>query len=196
MTTEALEPEFPQTRVPAPRHRVFLPRSSRERWSDLAWCVVRTTLFRLSPPFLYRWRALLLRAFGARIDWSAKIEPSVRVEHPAHLTIGAGTSVAHKVVLDCIGEISIGAGTRISQYTHMVSGTHDYTRPDMLIQECPITIEDDVWIAADSFIGPGVTIARRAIVAARSSVFHDLEGDAIHAGEPASRRKARPADRT
>ena len=183
------------TAVPPPRQRAFLPRSRRERWLGFWWAVVRATLFRWSPGWAYGWRNRLLRCFGAKVDPTARIQPSVIIEFPWQLSIGPHTHIAHKVILNCMGEVTIGAETHISQYAHVVAGTHEYTRPDMQIVRKPVTIGDGIWIAADAFIGPGVTIGDGAIVAARSSVFHDLPGRVVAAGEPAIVRREREAAR-
>jgi putative colanic acid biosynthesis acetyltransferase WcaF len=73
----------------------------------------------------------------------------------------------------------------ISQYSHICAGTHDHTQPNLPLLRPPITIDDDVWIAADVFVGPGVTIAQGAVVGARSSVFKDLPAWKICVGHPA-----------
>lgn len=142
-----------------------------------------------------RWRVLLLRSFGADVDWSVQIDSTAAIEHPWQLSAGPGAVIAHRVILNCMGRVQIGPGSRISQYAHIVAGTHEYTRPDMIILRQPVTIGEGCWIAADAFIGPGVSIGDRAIVAARSSVFHDLPPGMICAGEPATIRRARSEDR-
>jgi putative colanic acid biosynthesis acetyltransferase WcaF len=93
--------------------------------------------------------------------------------------------VAHKVIINCMGRVRIGAGTLISQYAHLCAGTHDYRRRDMRIVSCPITIGSGVWIAADAFVGPDVTIGDRSLLAARSSAFSDLPAGQVCLGEPA-----------
>jgi putative colanic acid biosynthesis acetyltransferase WcaF len=49
----------------------------------------------------------------------------------------------------------------------------------------PISIGSRCWIAADVFVGPGVTIADGTVVGARSSVFKDLPPWSVVAGSPA-----------
>ncbi|HMN97277.1 MAG TPA: hypothetical protein PKC43_12470 [Phycisphaerales bacterium] len=181
------------TSVPPPRHRIFLPSTGVERFRAMLWSGARATLFRCSPPFMNRWRVWLLRRFGARVGRGVSIDPSVIVRYPWRLAIADGCVIAHRVILDCMGEIAVGARTRISQYAHLCAGTHDYTRPDMQIVRRPITVGADVWIAADVFVGPGVTVADGTVVAARSSVFHDLPDGVIAAGEPATVRRERAA---
>jgi putative colanic acid biosynthesis acetyltransferase WcaF len=46
-------------------------------------------------------------------------------------------------------------------------------------------------VAADAFVGPGVTIGERSVVGARSSVFKDVPPDVIVGGNPAKVLKPR-----
>jgi putative colanic acid biosynthesis acetyltransferase WcaF len=57
----------------------------------------------------------------------------------------------------------------------------------------PITIGEHAWIAADVFVGPGVTIGKGALVGARSSVFRNVESWTVIAGNPAKIIKKRDA---
>jgi len=74
------------------------------------------------------------------------------------------------------------------------AGTHDHTRSDMPLVTKPVVIEPETWIAADTFIGPGVTVGRGSVVGARSSVFKDLEPWGIYAGNPARKLRDRALD--
>ncbi len=49
----------------------------------------------------------------------------------------------------------------------------------------PITIGRRCWLAADVFVGPGVTIGDGAVLGARSSVFKDIPAWVVAAGTPA-----------
>lgn len=55
----------------------------------------------------------------------------------------------------------------------------------------PITLGERVWITADVFVGPGVTIGDGTVVTARSSVFNDLPAWMVASGNPAVPRKPR-----
>lgn len=55
----------------------------------------------------------------------------------------------------------------------------------MPLVAAPITIGERVWITADVFVGPGVTIGDGAVVTARSSVFSDLPPWMVSRGNPA-----------
>ena len=177
--------------MPPPRQRVFLPQTFRERVQGFWWSIVRNTLFRWSPPPCWRWRAFLLRAFGARIGRHVFIAASAHIDHPWNFEVGNHAHIAEEVIINCMGKVTIGERTRISQYSHLCAGTHDYQSRDMQIVRCPITVGRDVWIAADAFIGPGVTLGDNCVVAARSSAFRDMPAGQICIGEPARPHRSR-----
>ena len=179
------------TAVPAPRRRVFLKQSLRERIGGILWTLVRATLFRASPPVLNPLRIAILRLFGARIERGVYVAPSCHIDFPWNLRIGHGAYLCHCTIVNCMGTIDIGPESRISQYAHLCAGTHDYQRADMAIIRCPITIGRRVWIAADAFVGPGVNIGDEVMLAARSATFSDLPAGFICVGEPAVPRKPR-----
>lgn len=132
-----------------------------------------------------KWRVLVLKCFGAKIEWSSHIYASVKIWAPWNLEIGANSSLGPNV--DCYnqGRISIGTNTVISQKTYLCASTHDYTKIDFALILKPITIGNGVWIAADAFIGPGVCIENNAVIAARSVIIKNVVANAIMGGNPA-----------
>jgi putative colanic acid biosynthesis acetyltransferase WcaF len=182
----------------APQKYDFLRQTLRERWAAIMWGLFWHSVFRWSPSGLHGWRRFLLRLFRARIDPTVLISPSVRVLFPWNLTLGPYVNIQPRTILNCMGRISIGRGTLVSRYAHMCAGTHEYQRPDMRIERCPIEIGQNVWIATDAFVGPGVKIGDGCLLAARSSAFHDLPSGMVCIGEPAEPRHVRfqeqPAD--
>ncbi|MFG0330398.1 MAG: putative colanic acid biosynthesis acetyltransferase [Phycisphaerales bacterium] len=168
------------------------PWTTREKIGRALWYWVERTLFRCSPRPAYGWRNMWLRLFGAKVHPKARIRPTVTIEVPWHLSIGANSSVGDHAILYCLGPIAIGDRVTISQYAHLCAGTHDYTRLDMPLRRPPITVGDDAWIAAEAFIGPDVTVAEGCIVGARSNVTRDLPAWTIAAGNPARVVRERP----
>ena len=55
----------------------------------------------------------------------------------------------------------------------------------------PIQIGAGVWIAADAFIGPAVTIGDNAVVAARAVVVKEVQRNEVVGGNPAKHIKFR-----
>lgn len=167
------------------------PWTLRQRLVRLIWFVVQATIFRVSLYNAFRWRAFLLRLFGAKLSPDVRIRPTVRVDVPWNLTIGSNSSVGDYAILYCLGPITIGRRTTISQYSHLCAGTHETNTHRMLLLKPPITIGDDVWVATDVYVGPGVSIGDRTLVGARSSVFANLPADVIAVGSPARPIKPR-----
>lgn len=156
------------------------------------WIVVRGSLFRWSWHNWYAWRAWLLRLFGAKVGRSVKIRPTVRVEIPWLLEIGDYSSLGDYAIVYNLGRVRIGRRVTISQYAHLCAGTHDYTRYSMPLLRPPITVGDDAWIAAEAFVGPGVTVGEGVILGARAVAFRDLKPWTIYGGHPAQPLRPRP----
>ena len=180
-----------QTFLPVASERTFLPQTRRARLASLMWTLTWMLLARWTPGWLNVWRVMLLRCFGAGVGASVYIAPSVRVRFPWNLSIGHKTIIHFCVIIDCMGPVKIGTGVRLSQYSHICAGTHEYQDFRMTIHPCSVTIGDDVWVAADAFVGPDVVIGQRTIVGARASVFKDLPPNVIAVGDNAQPIKMR-----
>lgn len=142
-------------------------------------------MFRFSPRPLWGWRRLLLRMFGARIGRGAHIYPTARISMPWNITVGEYAAVGDYAILYALGPITLGARTTISQGAHLCAGSHDIKDPARRLLTPPITVECDVWICADAFIGPGVIVGRGAVVGARAVVMSDVRPFIVVAGNPA-----------
>jgi putative colanic acid biosynthesis acetyltransferase WcaF len=152
----------------------------------LFWNVIYLILFRpFASRFFKKWRVLVLKCFGAKIEWSSHIYASVKIWAPWNLEIGANSSFGPKV--DCYnqGKISVGANTIISQKTYLCASTHDYTKKDFPLILKPITIGNGVWVAAAAFIGPGVQIDNDTVIAACAVVTKNVAENTIVGGNPA-----------
>ena len=122
---------------------------------------------------------------GAKIGIGVKIYPSAKIMYPWLLQIGDRTTISWRVKVYNLGFSSIGNDTMISQFSHLCGGTHNYRSKDFDLIRTGFTIGNNVWIAADAFIGPKVTVGDRAIVAARAVVVKDVAEATIVAGNPA-----------
>jgi putative colanic acid biosynthesis acetyltransferase WcaF len=151
----------------------------------LIWQIVQATLFACSPQPFYGWRRFLLRCFGARIGRGVLVRPSARITYPWKVIIGDRSWIGDHAELYSLGDIKIGADSVVSQRSYLCAATHDHRRPDFAMIARPIVIGDQVWIATDVFVAPGVTIADGAVVGARSSVFKNIGAGEIAFGSPA-----------
>ncbi len=128
------------------------------------WWAVQATIFAWSPQVLYRWRAFLLRLFGAKIGKNVVIRPSVKITYPWKLTLGDYAWVGDEVNLYTLGEITIGAHSVISQESYLCTGSHDHASQHFTIN---------------------ATIGDGTVVGARSSVFKSLPANVVCRGNPA-----------
>jgi putative colanic acid biosynthesis acetyltransferase WcaF len=117
----------------------------------------------------------------------------VTVTFPARLTLAPRSMIGPRVRLYNLAKISILRGANISQDCHLCAGTHDYQRWSMPLVARPITVGENSWIAADVFVGPGVSIGNLAVVGARSVVVKDLPANSVCVGNPCRAIKGRAA---
>jgi len=177
--TPAVARSFPSG--PGPKNQSS-PWNPMENFKRALWMIVRGSLFRLSFHNWYGWRRLLLELFGARLGKGVRIRPTALIEIPWNLELGDNVIIGDYAILYSLGKITIGRAATVSQYAHLCAGTHDYTTRRFPLLKPPIVIGEEVWIAADAFVGPGVTIGDRAVVGARATVVDDVPPDQVIVG--------------
>ncbi len=169
----------------------------RASWYILLWWLVQAIAFPLTPHPCNPWRCALLRLFGAKIGKGVLIRPTARFTYPWKVSIGDYTWIGDDVVLYSLDEIHIGEHCVVSQKSYLCTGNHDIHDPTFGLKTAKIIIGNGVWIAADSFIAPGVEIGANAVIGARSSVFSNIPHGQVCWGTPCrpqySRQKLKPA---
>jgi putative colanic acid biosynthesis acetyltransferase WcaF len=166
------------------------PHTARSKVARLAWSVVWALLFRPTPWFMGAYRSWLLRRFGARLGF-ARFHSSCRVWAPWLLEAGDHVYVDERVNLYNAFGIRLGDRVILSQGAFLCSATHDYTHGDYPLTGAAIIVESDSWVAAEAFIGPGVTISQGTIVGARAVVVRSTEPWTVVGGNPAKMIKKR-----
>lgn len=151
----------------------------------VGWGMAWLILARWTPPPLHGWRRLVLRLFGARVGRHARVHGSVAIWYPPNLTLGADALIGPGVRLYNQGAISVGARTVVSQRAHLCASTHDTADPDFQLRLRPVSIGAGCWIAAEAFVGPGVTVGDGAVLAARAALFEDACAWGVYRGNPA-----------
>ena len=129
--------------------------------------------------------------FGATISEGAQIYSAAKIYYPRNLvmegfcTIGPGANIYN------VDTITIKDGASVSQGAHLCTASHDITDPKHHLIHAPIVVGEKAWVAADAFVGMGVTIGEGAVVGARTCVFKDVEPWSVVGGNPAKVIKKR-----
>ncbi|WP_374147821.1 putative colanic acid biosynthesis acetyltransferase [Sphingomonas sp. 28-63-12] len=157
------------------------------------WDLVRLVLYRPSPTPLHAWRRMILRGFGAKIGRGARPYPAARIWAPWNLEMGDFSVMGNGVECYCVGHIHLGAHATVSQRAHLCAAGRDIDAPEHHLLTGPIVIADHAWVAAEAYIGPGVTVGAGGVVAARAVVVRDVAPWTVVGGNPAKflRNRAR-----
>lgn len=169
--------------------------SPSQKLRRLAWETVWLLAFRPTPRWaLHGWRRFLLRAFGARIGAGCRIAPSCRVWAPWNLVMGELSALGDGVDCYSMGRITIGSKVAVSQRSFLCAGSHDIRSLSRPLTTGPIVIEDNAWVAAESFVHPNVHIGEGAVIGASSVVTQDMPAWSVCVGHPCRKIKDRVLD--
>lgn len=167
------------------------PHSNKNKMLRVVWKVVYTLLFRFSPRPFHGLRVLLLKLFGASIGKGVHVYPKCKIWAPWNLEMDDFSCLSDDVDCYSVDKVYIGAHSTVSQYSYLCTASHDLNKSDLPLITSPITIQDQAWVTADVYVGPGVTIGQGAVIGARSSVFKDMPAWKICYGNPAKPVKDR-----
>jgi maltose O-acetyltransferase len=127
------------------------------------------------------------------------VKPPFRCDYGTPITIGDGTFVNYDCVMLDPAPIAIGAQCQIATRVQLITATHPIDpgpRRAGWESAQPITIGDNVWLAAGVIVLPGVTIGDDTVVGAGATVTRDLPAGVVAAGVPArALREITDADR-
>ena len=133
----------------------------------------------------------MLRLWGAKIGPQCLISRGVDVLIPRNLILEGFIAIGRDVEIYNFGLVTVGPMTVISQYVYICTGTHDHRLPNFPLRWRDIKIGSECWVAADAFIGPGVTIGNATVIGARAVVTKDMPERMICAGNPCQAIKER-----
>jgi putative colanic acid biosynthesis acetyltransferase WcaF len=157
----------------------------------LAWVFIYAFFFKYSPTHFFKYRVFLLKVFGADVRFTSRIYSKAIIWSPRNLTIGHLSTIGPDVRLYNQAPVTIGDYVIISQGSHICASTHDYNDPLHPLVLRPVVIEDHVWICADAFVGPGVTLNEGSVVGARAAIFKNSQPWSVYSGNPAQLIKQR-----
>jgi galactoside O-acetyltransferase len=107
-----------------------------------------------------------------------------------------GSGLNRGCILLADGGIVIGQNSNLGPMVCMVTGTHEFSNPDVHITNQKnifkkIVIEDDCWIGAAATILCGVTIGKGSVIGAGALVNKDIPPYSVAVGVPAKVIKKR-----
>lgn len=162
----------------------------------IIWYLINASIFRYIPSIQLRYfRNSLLKMFGADIPWNTLIYGSCRIWAPWNLKVGKNSCIGPYTEIYNKSMVIIQDNCVVSQGTKLYTASHDITDSTHPLIHFPIILESKSWVAADAFIGPGVTIHEGAVVGARAVVFKDVGAWHVVAGNPAKFVKMREIKR-
>lgn len=177
--------------IEAPDSRTQASFSRSNRTKRVFWGIAYCLLFRPSPRPAHRWRASILRIFGAKIGDDVHVYPKVTIWAPWNLEIEDRVGVADGAELYNIASIILERDVTVSQGSFLCTGTHNYEDPLFQLEAKSITVRQNAWVAAQAFVGPGVEVGAGAVVGARAVVTRSVAPWTVVAGNPARIVKSR-----
>lgn len=156
-----------------------------ERWKEAAWLVTKRIFFQTSVPWPSALRATLLRWFGAQVGTGVVIRAHVNISFPWRLVLGDYVWLGEEVMILSLAPVTIGSHVCVSQRSFLCTGSHDHRKETFDLIVRGITLGCGCWVAAQSFIGPGVEVGSGSVVGAGSVVMNSVPKRILVRGNPA-----------
>ena len=153
---------------------------------------LRRLLVMIGNLFPMKIRIALYRTAGMRIGQGTKITKGIYVDRPDGIIIGNDCFINHFVHLhngaSPTATITFGNNVFIGPEVNFFCASHAFgpekQRAGQNLYDS-ITVEDGVWIGANSTIFPGVTIAMGGVIGACSVVTKSTKKNRLYYGSPA-----------
>jgi putative colanic acid biosynthesis acetyltransferase WcaF len=155
------------------------------------WGFVYVLFFRTSPRPFHRWRAFLLRCFGAKLAPNVHIYPKARIWAPWNLICADQATIADEAIVYNPERIELGSHAIVSQQAYLCGATHDYEDPNFPLVALPISIGPYAWVCARATVQSGVRVGEGAVLALGSVATRDLQRWTVYGGIPARKIKMR-----
>ena len=163
----------------------------RDRLARQLWNICWLLLYRTSPRPFHSWRALLLRAFGARMGRNCHFYPGSKIWAPWNLICADQVAVGDGAEIYNPSPMRFGSHAIVSQGAYVCGATHDFDDPAFPLLAFSMAIGAYAWICARAVVGPGVNVGEGAVLGLGSVATRDLEPWGVYAGVPAVKVKQR-----
>lgn len=132
-------------------------------------------------------RKQILSQFIGTYSNKLGIEPSFHCDYGFNIHTEGLVVINYNCVILDTSPVYIGNGTFIAPGVCIACSGHAINpkqRSEGIGYSKPITIEENVWIGANSTICGGVTIGKGSVIGAGSVVNHDIPANVVAAGVP------------
>jgi putative colanic acid biosynthesis acetyltransferase WcaF len=150
----------------------------------VCWYIIDLMFFRSGLMPFSNILVSLLRIFGSTIGKDVRIKPHIRIKYPWKLSIGDHSWLGN-CTIENLDQVTIGKHVCVSQGAVILTGNHNYNEKKFSLFTKKVTLEDGVWICANSVICPGVTAESHSILKVGSVANKTLEAYSIYQGNPA-----------
>jgi putative colanic acid biosynthesis acetyltransferase WcaF len=136
-------------------------------------------------------KVVLLKVFGAKVGKKVIIKPGVNIKYPWLLTIGDHSWIGENVWIDNLDKVTIGKHCCLSQGALLLCGNHNYKKSTFDLMIGSITLEDGVWLGAQSIVTGNTVCKSHAVLSVQSTASGNLDPYSIYKGNPAIKIKDR-----
>lgn len=166
----------------------------------VVWNITAAFLFRpFITPVFRKWRLLLLRMYGAEVEWDANVYASVKIWAPWMLRMGHRACLGPEVICYNQDLVVLEDDAIVSQYSYLCTAGHDVNimnTADSGLVTAPIVLKNKARIDSRAFIGMGVERGEDAVVGATASVYKNVELWSVVGGNPCKLIKMRKLTNT
>jgi putative colanic acid biosynthesis acetyltransferase WcaF len=161
------------------------------RLKRLVWNICRVLLYRPSPRPLHGWRAMLLRAFGAKMGPNCHFYPASKIWAPWNLECADQVTASDGAEIYNPAPMRFGSHAIVSQGAYLCGATHDFDDPAFPLLAYSTSIGAYAWVCARAVVSPGVNVGEGAVLGLASVATRDLDPWGVYAGVPAVKVKER-----
>jgi putative colanic acid biosynthesis acetyltransferase WcaF len=157
----------------------------------IVWYLMNRLFINTYLPYPVSLKLFLLKIFGCKLGKNVTIKPKINIKYPWFLKIYDNVWIGENVWIDNLAKVTIASNVCISQGAMLLCGNHNFKKStfDLIIGK--ITLEEGVWIGAQTVICPGVTCKSHSVLTVGSVATKDLEPYSIYQGNPAKKIKER-----
>ena len=125
---------------------------------------------------------------------NTKVWDFVHIDYPSKLIMGNDVSINRGTIINAGGKIKVGNDVLIGPNVTIYSQNHNFDDVSVKINQQgyikkEVVIGDNVWIASNATILPGVEIGNNIVIGANSLVSSSILDPGVYVGNPVKKIK-------